>query len=496
MTVTIQSETQRPGYAIRAPEFGNLVALAESFGPNDGISQAEIERGILFGLTDLSDKEQKFLLLATALLSHKDIQKGNAFCYLGGYSFRRALGGNKGPIQKRTLSRIKKSLEDKGLIIRHYDQRHNPLEKQGIDLRPLLARIDEIQDRAEEFFQETRDYFEEQQAIDRYNYNVSLKDMEGCLESHPNRLNPTKVIKTVQTNTELSSTKPITSKLKDQLNADQHSNSENTQSGDSDKGITSICSPKGASVFWKGYEKSGKQRHLKAVEELRDVVQLSDQLMSYVPLSAIELADENLILEGCYRFIDENFAQKRNSDQTFYWAVKQYGWKAVLLLVCAIEDITIQSREGWLGFMTTRNKKRTPDLRTNLDRIRKEKSKRVDDEISPSAQKAEKTEEAPESKTVIDTLPVEEDPHHQLWSDVKAYVLQEELMSEAEVRTWLDPSRIDRIYDDEACISTKTAFQRDYIEKNFIKDLQTAMHYLLGKTFDITVDSKPQRLRH
>ena len=501
MTDSDISVEHRPGYAIRAPEFSDLVNLAESFMPSETISQATIERGILFGLTDLSDKEQKFLLIATSMLSHKDIQKGNAFCYLGSYSFRRALGGTKGPIQSRTLSRIKKSLEEKGLIIRHYDHRHSPLEKKGIDLRPLLARIDEIQDRAEEFFQETRDYFEGQQALDRYDYDMDKRVMEGGHWSHPNRLKPTNVNNTVQADKELPAPQPINNNLEDQQKADPKLKGNFLSSNDSEPSKTSICSPKGASVFWKGYEKSGKQRHLNALSELRAALELSDQLKTYIPVSAIEDADENAILGGCYRFIEENFAAKRNTDQTFYWAVKKFGWKAVLLLICAIEDITIQSREGWLGYMTTKTKRHL-DLKTNFERIRKTRDETSDevDKLDPSLDE-ETTELVPEAKSSgknkgLKDLPLEEDPHYQLWQDVKTYVHNEELMSEAEVRSWLEPGKVEKIYGDELMISTKTAFQRDYIETNFAQALRLALKYLLGRDLEVSFCVKPERKRH
>ncbi len=496
MTELHHPEGQRSGYAIRAPEFSDLVALAESFGPNEGISQAEIERGILFGLNDLTDKEQKFLLLATSLLSHKDIQKGNAFCYLGSYTLRRALGGSKGPIEKRTLSRIKRSLEEKGLILRHYDRRHSPLEKQGIDLRPLLARIDEIQERTEEFFQETRDYFEEQQSIDRYDYTRSSKDLVGGHKSHPNRLNLTKVNKTVQTSNELTSTKPITLDKSNQLSADHNAESLQTKPNNSEIKNSANCSPKGASEFWKGYEKSGKQRHLKAISELKNSLVLSPQLLSYISLSAVDQADENVILEGCYRYIAENFSTKRNTDKTFYWAVKKYGWKAVQLLICAIEDIAVQSPEGWLGYMTTRHKKRSPDLRNNFQRIKKEfdASAKEPDVLQSEVKKTEKPVVI--EKTELNKLPTERDPNHELWADVKTYVLKEELMNEAEIRSWLEPCRITGRMVDEVYISAQSRFQQDYLEQNFGRILQTAFEYLLGQCVEVVIDTKPRRLRH
>ncbi|MCZ4283079.1 hypothetical protein O4H49_20005 [Kiloniella laminariae] len=510
MTVQIQESVQRRGYAIRPPEFNKLVFLAENFKPEEPISQAEIERSILFGLADLPDKEKQFLLIATSLLSHKEIQKGNAFCYLGGYSFRRLLGGSKGPLSKSSLARIKSSLEAQGLIIRHYDNRHRPLEGGAIDLRPLLARLGELQDRAEEFFQETRDYFSGKQALDRYEYNHSdtTNAMVGSHEPDPNRLKPTKVLSSVQTNNmELPSTRPIDHSYQDQLTADQEGKSS-AQASCSTSSNTSICSPEGASEFWKGFEKSGKQRHLKAVSQLKEALQLSEQLSAYIPLSAIETSDENAILDGCYKFIAENFAAKRNTHKTFFWAVKKYGWKAVLLLVCAVEDNTVLSREGWIGHMVKKSN-RSLDLSTNFSRIKRQISAAAGSKspceanelgsvisFAPAAEDNNPTAVIAFEDKPLKDMEVEPDPYHEIWLEIRNLVLSEEIMSQSEVRSWIDTANILNINQNHMIVAVKTKFHQDCLERDYIQSLEKISSAILDRDIEIEVVVKAGRVKH
>ena len=509
----VEADLHRPGYARRTPEFLKVLDRAETFIPADMISQAEINRSILYGTPDLSLTQRMYLLYAVSFLSHEKIQKGDAFFYMGTYQLSECMGSEGKPFCKRSLSRIKASLEAKGYIIRHFDQRNRPLEKGGIDLRPLLSRLEEFQEIVEDRFESARDYFENLRSLDGYDHtNKDDKRVRGGrLLSHPNRLNPTKLDKTVQTsevNAELSASQPISNTLSDQQDADQKEITKDLPVNTSKTPSSSICSPKGASVFWRGFDKSSKQRHLKAVCEMKEALELSEQLQSYIPLSSVEASDEDAILDGCYRFIEENFSEKRNTDQTFSWAVNKFGWRSVLLLICAIEDNTIMSREGWIGHMTTKSK-RTLRLGGNFQRIRRQReltlkenspltanSSLYDDynplQIDTTLKEDKLTAEA----SLIEALPVEPDPYQELWLELKEHLLAEELMSEAEIRSWIDPTRITSHNPSGIILGVNTGFQRDYIETTFRPILEDAFALLLDKKIGLKIEIQPERKKH
>lgn len=142
------------GHATRAPGFNYVATIAARFDGTDRCS-AEIVRLILFAtacLTYLDEKGEidtsrtlstkaQHLLAVLAQHVHTDKwQSGQAFAWVSNDYLCMRLA-----TEARCVRRLLAELETAGYIVRRYNGRNQRLDRQGIDLRPFGARLDDIE---------------------------------------------------------------------------------------------------------------------------------------------------------------------------------------------------------------------------------------------------------------------------------------------------------------------------------------------------------------
>ncbi|MCR5881207.1 hypothetical protein [Phenylobacterium sp. J367] len=72
--------------------------------------------------------------------------------------------------------------------------------------------------------------------------------------------------------------------------------------------------------------------------------------------------------------VDELLPEReRNNDQTFAWALKRHGVRAIAMLAIAIEDPDVRSPCKYFGRMASYEPNGAPDLRLNFARVLKAK---------------------------------------------------------------------------------------------------------------------------
>jgi hypothetical protein len=462
----------RPGFAKRPHHFQALNALAGTYTPAPDLTKDEINRALCFGLSDqLNDKEFRFLQIAVATLNARAMSRGQLHCYLGSYNLARLVN-----CSQRTLSRIKASLENLGLIIRHYDKRNRPLEKAGIDLRPLFARLEEFKEHSDAFFQSTLDHFAERREMDTYDYDDN-EDMAGCHDCQPNSLLPTPFSYTVQTNAELTPSASITNNLEDRLTADNGTTDKSQPANARDLPTDLSCFPR-ESTFWRGCGLPGSHLHQKALSELHEAHQLSPLLQAFIPVADIESGNSERILEGCLKLVLESFDRRRNTDETLRWSVKKFGWKALLILACALEDPSVQSPGRWFGWAVTKNSPRTLDLSTNFARIRVA-AQRPQNELE--------NEPAAPAITPEEIRPARAAPHQELKQKLRDFLLEQGELSIGDISSWIDPITVARVDDDHLTLALPSRFIADWLRDNYVETLTEAFTNLLQQNVKLSI---------
>ncbi|WP_282611050.1 DnaA N-terminal domain-containing protein [Pelagibius sp. Alg239-R121] len=486
----------RPGFARRTEAFPELVSQAQAYEADPDLTKDALYRAVSLGLAGvLSDKEHRFLCIAVSMLNRRSLERGLPHCYLGGYLFCQALGG----ISMSTLSRIKRSLEAKGLIIRHYDKRNRPLEKASIDLRPLLQRLEEFQERAELLFEASRARFEEAQTIDVHDYEGN-DEMAGCHLCHPNSPSPNLIPSTVQTNAESQPSAAISKSAEDQPTADPGGKNPPTaiQSGNIDR--NQHCSPKETSDFWRRRGQLSKGLSTKARSELLEAHRLSPTLSNYLDAADIEKGELKRVYEACLEVIQAHFNPQRNTDMTFKWAVGKFGWRAVLILVCALEDPSVRSPEKWFGWAATRMPK-TADLSDNLRRIAchldapETVPDNAEDDCSPLAGNPTSPGSSVAGNDETEAFaPTAGSEPGGLMERAKALLVEKGLVKPAEIAAWFGEITIANVTRDRVQLSAPSLFLANWIKDNYSDELTEVFTALLERpvTPRIAVAQKPK----
>jgi hypothetical protein len=103
------------------------------------VTRLDLDRMIVWAAHDVSPQARLLLCFYASHLGVKAIEEGTTAVYPG---TERACAFLK--VSKESLKRYKRELEKAGYILRRYDNRNQPLIGGAIDLRPLLARREEL----------------------------------------------------------------------------------------------------------------------------------------------------------------------------------------------------------------------------------------------------------------------------------------------------------------------------------------------------------------
>ena len=222
--------------------FDAVRSLARDFQTGPHITPQQISRAIAFGLADLRANERLLLTILAARLTIEQIKSGECFVWMGNSLLGQFLG-----LGERAVCKIKQSLEARGLILRHYDRRNRGATGEHLDLRPFLARLPEILDRAEAVFDAER----ERLAAARCCETTDLFEGESGVtpprtEIHPNSI---KITDNVSVQGE------------DFLNADEP---PDFLEADGAEAVEGVPLPR---VFWRGCGKAGSVRQQEAVAD-------------------------------------------------------------------------------------------------------------------------------------------------------------------------------------------------------------------------------------
>lgn len=111
-------------------------------------------------------------------------------------------------------------------------------------------------------------------------------------------------------------------------------------------------------------------------QELRAAFQVSPRIAALVGPAAV--ADPASVtpadLARVAAAVDDLLPEReRNNDQTFAWALKRHGVRAIAMLAIAIEDPDVRSPCKYFGRMASYEPKGAPDLRLNFARVLKAK---------------------------------------------------------------------------------------------------------------------------
>jgi hypothetical protein len=444
--MTIESQSAAPGFAKRAPNFGKVVALAESYAA-EPFSRDEVNRAILFGMSHLAPAETKLLLVYTAFLGREDLLNGEAFVYPSNRLICAIT--NWGP---STLRRHRQALEHKGLIIRNLNRANRPANTEAVDLRPLLASIRVAQQVADAVFDEHRNYVARVTGSDVYEHESSARapGTELLIQSQHHQ------------SESVTESAPPARYRSPRAAAKRPLAAHSTEAA----AIKASVSPnQRAEMCFETKQASGSEFKTRptisdkqARAEIEKAVQLAPELAGYfreVDFSTVSLTSLTALAGDAVAGL---FPERNTASHTWTWAVRRHGWRAILGLVAALADPTVRDRYGFLGWISKTSRL---DFTTNL--------RRASDALARAAapQEAEAAEPAP---TVATESP--EDAAAEPWIAILAILAGR--LGKSAVNAWLRELRYHGVESDTLHLTARSAFIRDYVYRAHLDEIRRA----------------------
>jgi hypothetical protein len=365
MQPALSEDDWRPGFAKRASNFDEVCERASAWRWEPGVTIWRVEDAVMLGARDLRPIQRLVLLHYVRRLNQDQLEKNIACVWPSSARIAGELG-----CSENTLRGHRKALEALGYMVRDYNRANRPADVEAFDLAPLVARLAELEANADAFDVEFRARRARQAEHVVAHRNISAQAPEnGRLEQSPKNVSSSV---TRGADALAARTSPLAQRTASAANGTA---SRSTTHGLRNRTAAKDCSPGGASG-WARASSGPSVRAEMVRQELVAAFQVSPRIAALVsptvladPLSASP-ADIARIAAAVGDLLPE---PERNNGQTFAWALKRHGVRAIAMLAIAIEDPDVRSPCKYFGKMASYDPMGAPDLRLNFARILKAK---------------------------------------------------------------------------------------------------------------------------
>ncbi len=366
----------RPGFAKRADNFEAVVQAAAGWRWEPGVTIWRIEDAVMLGARDLRPIQRLVLLHYVRRLNQEQLENNIACVWPSTARIAAEIG-----CSESTLRSHRKALEARGYMVRDYNRANRPADLEAFDLAPLAARLPELEANAAAVDAEIREARERlaEHVVAERGFSAPAPETRRLEQSHKNDCSSVRRAAAPPARNPLKSERPTAAHRR-------HTEPTRPKAVANGSG-SAICSPEGASgIFAAGPAASSltemvRQELLAAFEASPRLAALVDASTLTEPLHASP-ADIARIAAAIPDLLPE---PERNNDQTFRWAVKRHGLRAIAMLAIAIEDQDVRNPCKYFGKMASYDAAGAPDLRLNFARILRAKG--VAPPPAPSAPK-------------------------------------------------------------------------------------------------------------
>ncbi len=448
---TAHSDEWRPGFAKRAENFPAVVAAAETWRWSPGETVARVAAAVLKGTPGLSIPQRMTLLLYVEHLNQDRLEQDTACVWPSTGLVADYLGCSESQARAN-----RKALEAAGYLVRDYTRANRPAGIEAYDLRPLMARLEELEDvdaairegvaARRAAYSETVAFpmkysaqAPESRRLEQSQFN-SRSSVRGKDAAEPRHNSGVRV-----------STSPAPAK-------GHGSSSQRPRTGTTG----AIGSPMGASGFVSGQPDTSVYAEM-VRQELWTAIQVCPRLAPLVrdgiltdPASATP-EDAARVAAAAAEFLPQ---PERNNDQTAIWGWRKHGIRIVTMMAIALEDPEVRSACSYFGKLATQARGAS-DLRLNLARILRQKG-----EVPPA--------EGPPTAEVVEPPPLmfapgsEEAP----WPEIATELRR--LVREGPYGSWFGRVGFHGVVDGVLSISTPTTIAADRIKQDYVEALKMA----------------------
>ncbi|HQT55392.1 MAG TPA: DnaA N-terminal domain-containing protein [Phenylobacterium sp.] len=448
---TAHSEEWRPGFAKRAENFPAVCAAAETWRWQPGETIARVAAAVLKGTPSLSIPQRMTLLLYVEHLNQDRLEQDTACVWPSTGLVAQYLGCSESQARAN-----RKALEAAGYLVRDYTRSNRPAGAEAYDLRPLMARLEELEG-VDEAIREgvaarRASYLETVAFPMRYSARAPESRL---LEQSQNNFTSSVREKDAATPRSHSETRPSTRPAGGNATGSSTQRQRNRQD-------SAVGSPWGASGL--GGANPDASVYTEMVrQELRTAIRVCPRLAPLVrdavmanPASATP-EDAARVAAAALEFLPQ---PERNNDQTTIWGWRKHGIRIVTMMAIAFKDPEVRSACSYFGKLATQERGAS-DLRLNLARILRQKG-----DLPPAEEPAGVVE--PELPPLMFAPGAEEAP----WAEINAELRR--LIKDGAHGSWFNRVGFHGIDDGVISLSTPTGLAADRIKRDYIEAIKRA----------------------
>ena len=438
---TAHSEEWRPGFAKRAENFSEVCAQADSWRWNPGETVARVAGAVLKGTPHLTIPQRMTLLIYVEHLNQDRLEENQACVWPSTHLVARYLGCSDSQARAN-----RRALEAAGFLVRDYTRANRPAGVEAYDLRPLMARLEEMEG--------VDDAIREAMAARRASYseNVVFPTRYSAQAPESRRLEQSQLNSKSSVREKGAAPPRHNSSARSAAPPASGRPSSNSDKQSASRKDDAIGSPGRASGFSGAssepsvYAEMVRQELVTAIRVCPRLAPLVRDAVLKNPASASP-EDAARIAAAAAELLPQ---PERNNDQTVAWGWRKHGIRVVTMLAIALEDPDVRSPNAYFGKLCTQGKG-AADLRLNLARILKLKG-----QIPP----APPAEDLPPSLTFAPG--VEDHP----WPDIAGHLRA--LVREGPWGSWFGQVGFHGVVDGVITLSTPTSIAADRIKRDFV----------------------------
>uniref|UniRef100_B0T9T4 DnaA N-terminal domain-containing protein n=1 Tax=Caulobacter sp. (strain K31) TaxID=366602 RepID=B0T9T4_CAUSK len=448
---TAHSEDWRPGFAKRAENFPAVCAAAESWRWQPGESIARVAAAVLKGTPSLSIPQRMTLLLYVEHLNQDRLEQNAACVWPSTGLVAEYLGCSESQARAN-----RKALEAAGYLVRDYTRANRPAGVEAYDLRPLMARLEELEgvdDAIREGIAARRAAYSETVAFPM-KYSAQAPESRRLEQSQKNLMSSVQEMAAAEPRNH-SEKRPSTRPENQNLTGSSNQRPRTRQ----DRAI-------GSSERASGFSSAKSEASVYAEmvrQELQTAIQVCPRLAPLIrdtllanPASATP-EDAARVAAAAAEFLPQ---PERNNDQTAIWGWRKHGIRIVTMMAIALEDPEVRSACSYFGKLATQERGAS-DLRLNLARILRQKG-----DLPPAEESALAVE--PELPPLMFAPGADEVP----WPEINAELRR--LIREGAHGSWFNRVGFHGIDDGLISLSTPTGIAAERIKRDYVEAIKLA----------------------
>lgn len=445
---TAESEDWRPGFAKRADNFEDVCAQAEGWRWSPGETIARVAGAVLKGTPTLTIPQRMTLLIYVEHLNQERLEQDSACVWPSTALVAEYLGCSQSQARAN-----RRALEAAGFLVRDYTKANRPAGVEAYDLRPLMARLAELEgvDGAIREAMEARRAAYSDNVVFATRYGARAPESRRLEQSHENFSSSVRE-KATASPRHSSPSRPAARSGNGQGSDDSGERPRRGQD-------RALGSPGGASGF--GSVSLAPSVYAEMVrKELQSAAEVCPRLAPLVtpalladPLGAAPAVCAQ-VAAAAREFLPN---PERNNDKTALWGWRKHGVRVLVMLAIALEDPEVKSPCGYFGSLTGQDRG-AADLRLNLARLLKGKGLVA----PPAPEAAPPLAETPDPEPALMFQPGIEDPP---WPEIAGHLRA--IVREGAWGSWFGRIGFHGIVDGVMTISTPTGIAADRIKREY-----------------------------